>query len=125
MSVVPRSLEWPRSRLLIWILYQHSGDLGVKNREAFEAPEGQPAHHLYVCVKNSLALKNHVAVRDYLRTHPSEALAYSNLKKRLAKRFVNERERYVEAKTKFILSILKHCEFSAQELDFIKLANQP
>src|SRR5215469_3588506 len=67
--------------------YQHRGDLGVEDREAFRVPENQPAHHLYVCVQNSLALKNHIAVRDYLRTHLSEAMAYSTLKKALAERF--------------------------------------
>jgi GrpB-like predicted nucleotidyltransferase (UPF0157 family) len=104
--------------------YQHRGDLGVEDREAFRAPENQPAHHLYVCLQNSLALKNHIAVRDYLRTHQSEAMAYSTLKKALAKRFGNERERYGEAKTHFILSILKRCEFSEKELDSIKRTNQ-
>ena len=48
--------------------YQHRGDLGIADREAFLAPRNQPAHHLYLCVENSLALKNHLAVRDYLRT---------------------------------------------------------
>jgi GrpB-like predicted nucleotidyltransferase (UPF0157 family) len=104
--------------------YQCQGDLGIEDREAFAAPENQPAHHLYVCVQDSLALKNHIAVRDYLRTHLVEAQAYSTLKKELAKRFGNERERYVKAKTEFILSILKGCEFSEKEVDSIKRAHQ-
>jgi GrpB-like predicted nucleotidyltransferase (UPF0157 family) len=76
-------------------------------------------------VKNSRALRNHIAVRDYLRTHPSEALAYSGLKKKLAKRFPYDRERYVEGKTDFILAILDQCGFSTEELDAIRRANQP
>jgi GrpB-like predicted nucleotidyltransferase (UPF0157 family) len=100
--------------------YKHRGNLGIEDREAFMAPQSQPAHHLYVCLQNSVALRNHIAVRDYLRTHPSEAVAYSNLKKRLAERFANERERYVEGKSDFILSILKQCGFSAEELGSIK-----
>jgi GrpB-like predicted nucleotidyltransferase (UPF0157 family) len=103
--------------------YQHRGDLGIQDREAFRAPENQPAHHLYVCVQNNLALRNHIAVRDYLRAHPSDAAAYSTLKTELAKRFANERERYNEAKTDFILSILERCGFSAKELDSIRSAN--
>lgn len=104
--------------------YEHRGDLGIEDREAFKAPENQPAHHLYVCSRNSLALKNHITVRDYLRTHASEAAAYSILKKGLAERFRNERARYNEAKTEFVLSILERCAFSAKELDSIKRANQ-
>ena len=46
-------------------------------------------------------------MRDYLRTHPSEAAAYSTLKHRLAEQFPNDRERYVVGKTDFILSILE------------------
>jgi hypothetical protein len=32
------------------------------DREAFLAPRNQPAHHRYLCVENSLALKNQLAV---------------------------------------------------------------
>lgn len=105
--------------------YQHRGDLGIEDREAFKAPENQPAHHLYVCAQNSLALKNHLAVRDCLRTHPSEAAAYSTLKKQLEREFPNERERYTEGKTDFFLSILEQCGFSTEESDSIRHANQP
>jgi GrpB-like predicted nucleotidyltransferase (UPF0157 family) len=104
--------------------YRHRGDLGIEDREAFIAPENQPFHHLYVCVQNSLALKNHIAVRDYLRTHLSDAVAYSTVKKGLAEQFGSERARYVEAKTDFILSILERCAFSEKELHSIKRANQ-
>jgi GrpB-like predicted nucleotidyltransferase (UPF0157 family) len=71
-------------------------------------------------VQNSLALRNHIAVRDYLRSHPTEATAYSELKKRLAKRFQHERQRYGEAKTDFVLAILEKCGFPAEALDAIK-----
>jgi GrpB-like predicted nucleotidyltransferase (UPF0157 family) len=126
MDIVIASRTELRSTLLRLrrLGYQHRGDLGIEDREAFIAPENQPAHHLYVCVQNSLALKNHIAVRDYLRSHLPDAAAYSTLKKGIAKRFANERERYVEAKTDFILSILERCEFSEKELDSIKRTNQ-
>jgi GrpB-like predicted nucleotidyltransferase (UPF0157 family) len=104
--------------------YRHRGDLGIEDREAFRAPEDQPAHHIYVCSQNSLALRNHIAVRDYLLTHPSDATAYSILKKELAAKFRNERPRYNEAKTDFVLSILERCKFSGKELESIKRTNQ-
>ena len=50
--------------------YVHRGDLGIEDREAFSAPAGGPAHHLYVCPRESVALRNHLALRDHLRTHP-------------------------------------------------------
>src|SRR5438105_4270659 len=66
---------------------------------------------------------NHIAVRDYLRTHPSEAAVYSKLKKGLAERFPNERERYVESKTDFILSLLEQCGFFTRMAEPIRWAN--
>ena len=99
--------------------YEHRGNQGIEDREVFKTG-GQPAHHLYVCVENSLALRNHLTVRDYLRTHPLEAAAYSNLKKRLAERFANERERYQEGKTEFVVSILRRCGFSEEGLEAIR-----
>jgi len=51
-------------------------------------------------------------------------VAYSALKKALAERFGKERERYVEAKTDFILSILERRGFPEKELDSIKRTNQ-
>src|SRR5262245_27102911 len=47
--------------------YEHRGNLGIEDREVFMVPENQPPHHLYVCIQNSLALQNHIALRDYLR----------------------------------------------------------
>ena len=123
--VVRARAHLPSMRLRLGRLgYSHRGDRGIADREAFLAPRNQPAHHLYLCVENSLALKNHLAVRDYLRTHLADAVAYASLKQALAERFGNERERYVEAKTDFILSILERRGFSEKELDSIKRANQ-
>jgi GrpB-like predicted nucleotidyltransferase (UPF0157 family) len=85
---------------------QHRGDLGIRDREAFWAPENQPAHHLYVCSQDSLALRNHIVFRDHLRAHPVDAAAYSMLKKQLAEVCGGDIDRYVEGKTDFILSIL-------------------
>ena len=88
--------------------YRHQGDLAIPGREAFRSPQDQPAHHLYACPKDSLALRNHIAFRDHLRAHPADAAAYSGLKKRLPKQFSGDIDRYVAGKTGFILSILSH-----------------
>ncbi len=104
--------------------YKHRGNLGIEDRDAFRALESGPEHHLYVCVQNCLALRNHLAVRDYLRANPSEAAAYSNLKRKLAEEFRDHRERYQQEKTRFVLSILERCGFPTGELSAIQLANQ-
>jgi len=104
--------------------YEHRGNLGIEDREAFRPPENQLAHNLYVCPRDSVALRNHIALREHLRAHSSDAAAYSSLKKQLAERFAHDIEAYVAGKTEFITSILAHYEFSADELETIRRANQ-
>jgi GrpB-like predicted nucleotidyltransferase (UPF0157 family) len=104
--------------------YVHRGNLGVEGREAFASPEGLPLHHLYVCPRDSLGLANHLAVRDYLRTHPEVAHEYSELKKRLAIEFPHDIDRYIDGKTDLILRILRAANFPAAGLDAIERANR-
>ena len=106
--IVPTRAEIPAviDRLAA-IGYVHQGNLGIEDREAFKSPAGLPAHHLYVCVRGSVALTNHLALRDYLRGHPDRAVAYGQLKKRLAAQFPTDIDRYVAGKTDFVLAALR------------------
>ncbi|HEY3322487.1 MAG TPA: GrpB family protein [Planctomycetota bacterium] len=88
--------------------YVHRGNLGVAGREAFQSPPDAPAHHLYVCAADAEALRRHLCFRNFLRAHPDEARAYAELKKTLALRFRNDRDAYTEAKTGFVLAVLKN-----------------
>jgi len=87
--------------------YEHQGTLGVPGREAFRAPAHDVPHHLYVCVPGSLEYSRHIAFRDYLRSHPRDAEAYSSLKHNLSGRFSIDRDAYTQAKTEFIERILR------------------
>lgn len=49
-----------------------------------------PHHHLYVCFQGSVALENHLALRNFLRRDPTAVAAYSCLKKQLASQFPTE-----------------------------------
>jgi len=104
--------------------YQHEGELGVPNREAFRSPSGAARHHLYLCPSTSLALANHVAIRDHLRANPSVARAYGDLKKRLALEFAHDIDGYVEAKTSFLVGILRQIGFSENDLAEITGVNR-
>ncbi len=105
--------------------YRHRGDLGVQGREAFARPEGSCEHHLYACVAGAQGLRNHLAVRDYLRQHPSAVLAYGELKKDLARRFADDIDAYIDGKTAFLLKILADTAFSQHDLDQIRGINSP
>src|SRR5215470_6316515 len=82
--------------------YEHEGDLGIAGREAFRRPPTLFAHHLYVCPPNSEEFQRHISLRNYLRSHPAEISAYSNLKWDLFARFANDRAAYIQGKADFV-----------------------
>ncbi len=104
--------------------YEHRGDLGIPQREAFGRPEGSPPHHLYVCTFGSAGLANHLAVRDYLRANASEARHYGELKKRLALEYADDRDGYTIAKTEILVEVLRKAGFSADEVAEIERLNR-
>ncbi len=123
--VVPTAAHVPAGiARLASIGYVHRGNLGVADRDAFRAPGALPSHHLYLCPADSLALRNHLAVRDYLRTHPEAAREYGALKEQLAGRFAHDVEGYVDGKTAMILGMLGLTGFNADELDKIEGINR-
>lgn len=72
--------------------YPHEGDLGIRGREAFQAPPTALEHHLYGVVAGSQPHLDHVLLRDYLCQRPDEVQRYSALKVALARRFPADRE---------------------------------
>jgi GrpB-like predicted nucleotidyltransferase (UPF0157 family) len=114
--------------------YTHRGDLGIPGREAFFRDSDQtpidgagtqwPAHHLYVCLEDSMSLKNHLRFRDFLRAHPETALQYGALKSALAAKYPNDIDNYVEGKTAFITAVLAQTGFDQDILNNITLQNK-
>ena len=123
--VIPSREDLPEVvRRLASLGYEHRGDLGIPDRDAFRALAGPPPHHLYVCPSGSVALRNHITLRDHLRAHPLDAAAYSALKVRLAERYSSDIDCYVQGKSEFILMILEQYGFSTGQLDLIRNINQ-
>src|SRR5258708_14261542 len=83
--------------------YEHLGNLGVEGRETFKRSEEPIAHNLYLCPQGSRGIRNHLAVRDYLRPHPKTSREYGELKKRLAAEFPNDIDSYIGGQTDLIL----------------------
>lgn len=123
--VVPSEADVPRAiKRLATLGYRHRGNLGIEGREAFFSPPDLPRHHLYVCPQGSLGLRNHLAVRDYLRTHPDAAQEYGALKKRLAQRYPKDIDRYLDGKTDFITAILREVGLTEEEVEGIEESNR-
>jgi GrpB-like predicted nucleotidyltransferase (UPF0157 family) len=120
--VIPSQQHLPIAILrLAGLGYVHRGNLGIEDRDAFSAPENDPIHHLYVCGRDSLALRNHLTLREHLRAHPEAVAEYSALKRRLATQFPYEVESYVEGKGEFILRILARYGFASDCLDLFAM----
>lgn len=109
---------------LATIGYEHRGNLGVEGREAFFHPPHDVPHHLYLCPQGSLGLRNHLAVRDFLRSHTAAVKEYGQLKQRLAEEFPDDIERYIDGKTGFLLEILSRTKLNAKELRSIESSNR-
>lgn len=114
--------------------YEFMGDLGIKDREAFKrksiltpddgSKREWPSHNLYVCLRDSVALRNHLTVRDFLRANSEKANQYGELKRRLAAENPNDIDLYIKNKTPFIIEILEAIGFDKTSVEEIKMANK-
>jgi GrpB-like predicted nucleotidyltransferase (UPF0157 family) len=103
--------------------YMHRGDLGVIGREAFTTPDGAPRHNLYVCLDGCMSLRNHLLIRDYLRSHREAADEYADLKRRLARAFPDDIDAYSAGKTELLCAILLASGMAPQEIEAVRRAN--
>lgn len=94
--------------------YIHEGNLGIKDREAFDykGDTDLPKHHLYVCPEFSAELHRHLAFRDYLRNNPDAILKYSKVKEEGARLFPDSIDDYIAYKSSFIEDIYNKCGLS-------------
>ncbi|NMM91578.1 hypothetical protein B2J88_46025 [Rhodococcus sp. SRB_17] len=105
--------------------YIHLGDLGVTDREAFCSPEGDPARHVYLCVEGTLHVRNHLAVRAVLRSHPDLRDAYGAVKRELANDPAMTIDRYIAGKCEVLQTVLDHSELTTDEKLAILQLNVP
>lgn len=118
------------SERLSSIGYKNAGDLGIQDRFAFKQTTAHSfqmpeiVHHLYVCPRDSISLKNHLTLRHFLRFNKEKAGQYAALKKELAAKYSSDIDLYIEHKTQFIIEILKECGFDKETLLRIKEQNK-
>lgn len=91
----------------------HRGDGGLKGREMFTESLHLPfRHNLYVCFADSLHLKNHLMVRDFLSDNPEWVYRYGELKMRLAAQYPEDIDAYCAGKSALLAEILSASGFS-------------
>lgn len=67
---------------------------------------GRRTHHLHLVVFQGMEWRRRLAFRDALRSDPSLARQYADLKKHLAAEYRTDREAYTRAKGEFIESVI-------------------
>lgn len=85
--------------------YRHRGDLGIEDRHSMAEPGG-PRRNVYVTVDGSPALRNHLALRDTLRSDAALRGRYEARKLELAQREWDDVDDYAVAKSDIIQEIL-------------------
>jgi len=122
--VVNRQDLHPAIDALVLAGYEHRGDLGIPDRHYLRAPRDGLRRRVYVVVEGSLALRNHLAVRDALRASASLRAEYAALKHRLAAE-LEDIDLYVTGKTDLLVRVLSEAGFTPSEIDVIRLLNLP
>ncbi len=91
------------------------GDNPDLTKRFFREKPGQRRTHIHVRRSGSWAEQFALLFRDYLRTHPGDALRYAGLKYLLAEQYRDDRGGYVEAKRPFIWEIMNKADLWNQE----------
>ena len=91
--------------------YNHEGNLGIKNREAFKYSDKPHlmAPHLYVCPQESAELHRHITFREFLRHNTEAVEKYSSVKEKAAALFPDNIDKYIEYKTPCIEALYLMC----------------
>ena len=122
--VVNRQDLHPAIDAIVLAGYEHRGDLGIPDRHCLRAPNDGLRRRVYVVVEGSLALRNHLTVRDALRASASLRAEYAALKHRLAAE-VEDIDSYVAGKTDLLVRVLSEAGFTPSEIDAVRSMNLP
>jgi GrpB-like predicted nucleotidyltransferase (UPF0157 family) len=96
----------PYAEPLARLGYLHVPDPEFDDWQFFARPPERPrTHHLHVFEAGSPHERRHLAVRDYLRTHPDEAAEYEALKRRLVAAHPHDRLAYIDGKHRYMTEL--------------------
>jgi GrpB-like predicted nucleotidyltransferase (UPF0157 family) len=85
--------------------YECLGEFGITGRRYFRKGGSNRTHHVHIFEFGNPNVQRHLAFRDYLRTHPEDAMSYGALKNDLARRFPDDINAYMDGKDPLIKSI--------------------
>ena len=86
--------------------YESLGEYGIPGRRYFRKRKEERTHHVHIFdYKNRSDIERHLAFRDYLRAHKEVAKEYGKLKEKLAKKYPEDMNSYVDGKDKYVKEI--------------------
>ena len=105
------SLVDKHNKEFVAIGYECMGEFGIEGRRYFRKGGDNRTHQIHIFEQsNHKDINRHIAVRDFLRTHPDIALEYGELKMELAYRFSEDIEGYCTGKPK--IRVAAYCRVS-------------
>ena len=86
--------------------YEYLGEFGIPGRRYLRKGGDERTHQVHIFAADDREnIVRHLAVRDYLRTHPAAREAYGALKRELAARFPYDIEAYCDGKDAFVKAL--------------------
>ena len=87
--------------------YPYGEDVFPERRWFCKPNATQRTHHVHLVERKTPFHRDHILFRDYLRTHRDAARGYEILKRQLARRYPDDRDRYTDGKSDFVATILE------------------
>jgi GrpB-like predicted nucleotidyltransferase (UPF0157 family) len=112
------------SSVLIDLGFKPLGELGIALRWAFKEPARLAGTNTYVVVDTSLSLRNHLAVRDLLRSNPDLLAEYAAVKRQVGAVAANIDE-YGRGKNAIVQQILAAAGLTEAERGSIGASQVP
>lgn len=122
--VVARPHVAAASQVLAGLGFTPEGELGIPLRWAFKEPPRLAATNTYVVVQGSLSLRNHIAVRDILRSDPGLREQYAAAKRKAGAVAANIDD-YGRGKNAMVQQILAAAGLTAAERASIDASQVP
>ena len=82
--------------------YEPRGENGISGRRYFLKGGDERTHHIHAFTAGDTNITRHLLFRDYLRSNKTIANEYAELKKRLAEKYNNDRQKYCDGKDCFV-----------------------
>lgn len=82
--------------------YEVKGEFGMPGRRYYRKGGDNRTHHIHLYATGNPEIARHVVFRDYLRHHPGEVRAYSDIKEQLATQYPTDISAYIAGKNLFV-----------------------